>query len=266
MIPPVGPTARRKLIHSFRTFLGQEEDFFRVLLGRLAGNLLPPDWAGLRPLGVVVDQDDPQLVAAQVQRSEEEKKNDRSRSVPLAHKALICFGDLARYRELYNEAGSKKETVNGGGERERGKKGKKDASEKKQKNWKKAAECYHQARLLMPDNGAHTAALPLPSAYNSRHSQAIPLISSLCYRSTPATRSLLLTITTAHCAFANRLAPRAPISTSHTPRLSLAGSPKEEAIMQLTRTRAQGSAWRLSLCKVYTSHAQGETSRATPFA
>lgn len=163
MLPPVGPTARRKLIHSFRQFLSQEEDKYRILLGRLAADLSPTDLARLRPLGIEVDLDDQQL-EAKARRTEEEKRRDRARAVPLAHKALICFGDLARYRELYNE---NKPTGAGGapGDGKRGgKRGNKldtSATDKKQKNWTKAAECYHQARLLLPDNGESRAAFDL---------------------------------------------------------------------------------------------------------
>ncbi|ORY89353.1 hypothetical protein BCR35DRAFT_300502 [Leucosporidium creatinivorum] len=169
-MPPPGPTARRRLIHSFRTFLGQEEDFYRVLLGRLAASLYPSDLVGLRTLGVVVDYGGEE--EEEVQRTDEERKSLRSKAVPLAHKALICFGDLARYRELYNEAnggGGKKEGGGGGGGR-RGK-GKTESAtaggERKVKNWSRAAECYHQARLLLPDNGNPSNQLAVLSQYAS---------------------------------------------------------------------------------------------------
>lgn len=155
--PPVGPYARRKLIHSFRQFLGQEQDRFRILLGRLAADLSPSDLDRLRPLGIDVDLDDAEL-QAKADRSEEEMKRDRARAIPLAHKALICYGDLARYRELYNESGSSKRDVAGdaGASQRGGKRGKVDAAlDKKSRNWSKAAECYHQARVLIPDNGPY---------------------------------------------------------------------------------------------------------------
>lgn len=154
-MPPPGPTARRRLIQSFRTFLGQEEDFYRIMLGRLAASLRPSDLAGLRTLGVVIEYDEGEE-EVEAQRSEEEKKTRRNKAVPLAHKALICYGDLARYRELYNDAGGPKKDAasGGGGRRSKGKGGEATtAPERKVKNWSRAAECYHQARLLLPDNG-----------------------------------------------------------------------------------------------------------------
>ena len=154
-MPPPGPTARRRLVQSFRTFLGQEEDFYRILLGRLAASLRPSDLVGLRTIGVVLEYDEGEE-ELDAQRSAEEKKSRRSKAVPLAHKALICFGDLARYRELYDEAGGPKKVAasSEGGRRGKGKGGEATAApERKIKNWSRAAECYHQARLLIPDNG-----------------------------------------------------------------------------------------------------------------
>lgn len=153
-----GPTSRRRLIHSFRAFLGAEEEFFRTLLSRLATSLLPPDLAGLRALGVTIPSAQADDGEEQEELSPEEKLARRIGAVPLAHKALICFGDLARYRELYNEpgAGTPNPVAGGGGRRDKGSKGTKSKpeGERKVKNWSRAAECYHQARLLLPDNGA----------------------------------------------------------------------------------------------------------------
>lgn len=157
-----GPTARRRLIHSFRAFLGAEEDFFRALLARLATSLYPTDLAGLRALGVQVETSDDQNGgddepdSCSEPASPDDLAQRRAAAVPLAHKALVCFGDLARYRELYNEpgagnphAGAQPRTDVGG---KKGGRGKGDG-ERKTKNWSRAAECYHQARLLLPDNG-----------------------------------------------------------------------------------------------------------------
>lgn len=157
-----GPTARRRLIHSFRTFLGAEEEFFGGMLSKLSGSLYSTDLAGLRSLGINVSMDEGD--EGELTLSAEEKKTQRERAVPLAHKALICFGDLARYRELYNEPGAgipnpgavnkpeAESNKKGRGRENSG--GRKTEGERKVKNWSRAAECYHQARLLIPDNGS----------------------------------------------------------------------------------------------------------------
>ena len=170
-----GPTARRKLIHAFRTFLSAEEEFFRTLIGRLAATGLGPgDVEGLRGLGVVVDLVDP-ATGRDWNWSEEERRQRRAATVPLAHKALICFGDLARYRELYNEpglpstnpitGGGRKESANGRRGGRGGGRDKPDPAERKPKNWTRAGECYEQARLLLPDNGNPSNQLAVLSQY-----------------------------------------------------------------------------------------------------
>ncbi|KAM0753096.1 hypothetical protein T439DRAFT_378820 [Meredithblackwellia eburnea MCA 4105] len=174
-----GPTARRRLIHSFRSFLGQEEEFFRALLSRLAVSLYPSDLPGLASLGVTVepkqDFEDGGNVAGDSDRafsslSDEERAARRNVAIPLTHKALICYGDLARYRELYNNdsvsnsngSGSSKGDHGGGGRRGRSK----QDGDRKVKNWTRASECYHQARLLLPDNGNPSNQLAVLAQYS----------------------------------------------------------------------------------------------------
>lgn len=157
MDPVPGPTARRKLLAYFRTFLIAEEDFFRAIITRFAKTGLErSDWERLQSLGISIIPDDEDDNSGE-QRGEDdlEKKRERRNAVlPLAHKALICFGDLARYKELYSDPGAghpnhaPKPDVNGGDRRR-----KNEGGERKVKNWSKAAECYHQARLLLPDSG-----------------------------------------------------------------------------------------------------------------
>ncbi|KAK4053970.1 hypothetical protein OIO90_003807 [Microbotryomycetes sp. JL221] len=159
---PPGPTARRKLIHAFRVFLNQEEEFYRVLLTRLAANLYPSDADGLRPLGINVEVET-DATEQQVQ-ADEERSKQRKRALPLAHKALIFFGDLARYRELYSEPSSKSNNSRRGGKQKQHEQQEKD---KKAKNWTRAAECYHQARLLMPDDGNPSNQLAVLAQYSS---------------------------------------------------------------------------------------------------
>ncbi|CEQ39521.1 SPOSA6832_01046, partial [Sporobolomyces salmonicolor] len=106
-LPPApGPVARRKLLHSFRQFLGAEEEFWRTLCGRFASRLYPEEADELRGLGILASafsatsENDARHVEPS---TEEEKKALRAGVLPLAHKALICFGDLARYSELYSD-------------------------------------------------------------------------------------------------------------------------------------------------------------------
>ncbi|SCV72273.1 BQ2448_4967 [Microbotryum intermedium] len=150
--PPPGPTARRKLVHSFRTFLAKEEEYFATLLGRLASDLGPNDLEGFKALGVVVDP--VEVVEGVPPRSDDDKRRARSKAVPLVHKALICFGDLARYRELFNEHSGPHAKERGGRRGNKSKATSDGGSERnKPKNYSRASACYVQAKMLMPENG-----------------------------------------------------------------------------------------------------------------
>lgn len=184
-----GPTARRRLVHSFRAFLGAEEDFYRSIAARLARDLSDRDLAGLRAVGITpalavpsqnaanaghgrFERDDPAAaremdmdVAAHDAHAT--RRERRELALPLVHKALIYFGDLARYRELYNEPQPPMQPKHPGGGRKGNKQQQQQAQpqEKRQKNWARAAECYHQARLLIPDQGNPSNQLAVLSAY-----------------------------------------------------------------------------------------------------
>ncbi|GAA5897232.1 hypothetical protein JCM8208_003763 [Rhodotorula glutinis] len=209
----VGPVARRKLVHAFRQFLAHEDDFWRTLCGRLASRLSSEEALELRAVGIVQsdflsasdgfnggggergDAFGPAAVGgaadrapAQADLSDDERRVRRAAVLPLAHKALICYGDLARYAELYNEAsvpaavagGGNGAGTRGGGGRRGGKGGRgaamaAAAADKRVKTYSKAAECYNQARMLLPDNGnpsnqlavlAQYCADPLSSVYH----------------------------------------------------------------------------------------------------
>ncbi|GAA5840238.1 hypothetical protein JCM9279_002319 [Rhodotorula babjevae] len=209
----VGPVARRKLVHAFRQFLAREDDFWRTLCGRLASRLAPDEALELRAVGIVQsdflsasdggggggggergDAFGPAAMGgaadratAQADLSDDERRVRRAAVLPLAHKALICYGDLARYAELYNEASvpaaAATSGAGDGARRDGGRRGGKGgrgaaaaaAVDKRVKTYSKAAECYHQARMLLPDNGnpsnqlavlAQYCADPLSSIYH----------------------------------------------------------------------------------------------------
>ncbi|GAA5820042.1 hypothetical protein JCM11251_005460 [Rhodosporidiobolus azoricus] len=180
----VGPVARRKLVHSFRQFLSLEEDFWRTICGRVASRLYPEEASELRSLGIIASSFSfESVVASSVdgaadEDSEEAIKARRAAVLPLAHKALICFGDLARYSELYSEAQQQQHPTAGRGGRGRGRAGKQQQTAQQgrsTKNFSKAADCYSQARQLIPDNGnpsnqlavlAQYASDPLSSVYH----------------------------------------------------------------------------------------------------
>ncbi|BGO99734.1 hypothetical protein RTG_00618 [Rhodotorula toruloides ATCC 204091] len=185
-IQPVGPVARRKLVHSFRQFLAKETEFWKTLCGRFAARLEDEERVELRrAVGIVAsfidDTADANAGDAEAQKSR------RSAVLPLAHKALICLGDLERYNELYNESSSvpTAAATSGRGGKRGGKAGV-GSGERKIKTYAKAAECYNQARLLLPDNGNPSNQLAVLSQYASDPLASIyHYYRAICVRSMP---------------------------------------------------------------------------------
>ena len=145
---PAGPAPtsaqRRRLLHSFRDFLAKEETFWRDLLIRIVGVFDVEEARTplrLLQLGVGDWEPDPRLSS---------NKEIHEQAILLCHRTLICMGDLARYKELYAE--NKNQNL----PRPRGGKlaPRPDANDK-EKSWSRAYEAYHQARLLVPDDGGY---------------------------------------------------------------------------------------------------------------
>lgn len=143
------PAQRKRLLHSFRDFLGKEETFWRDLLIRIVGVF---DVEEARPalrilqLGVGDWEPDPQFG---------ENPDVHEQAVLLCHRALICFGDLARYRELYSESRPTQQNP----QKPRGGKSASAANgfDNKDRSYSRAYEAYQQARLLVPDDGKYSA-------------------------------------------------------------------------------------------------------------
>ena len=172
----VGPVAKRKLLERFQAFLGKEEEFWRILVNRLSSRLTPFEQIELRPLGIIPTSYDDVNTTSQpeeVEVGEEEKKKMRLEVLPLVFKSLICFGDLNRYIEFHSDVPITMITSGGGGGGRGGRRGKKNAMGQKGgqqvavKLYTKAAECYRQANLLLPDDGAFCSSLNLPLSSGS---------------------------------------------------------------------------------------------------
>ncbi|KAH8916318.1 hypothetical protein BT69DRAFT_1250382 [Atractiella rhizophila] len=173
-----GPVARRKLFQNFRNFLNSEESFWRdqLLVKMVREWDLKEAEPALRALGVVFAPDDsgplvgPVLSVSRVpvvppasQVTEKDGKNAEilklahDRALNVCQKALICYGDLTRYRELYSDPAAEKR--NG----RNGRSGKTQV--KREATYIRASECYTQARLLLPDNGNPSNQLAVLSSY-----------------------------------------------------------------------------------------------------
>jgi hypothetical protein len=116
------PMTRRKLVHSLRAFLTSEEVFWADLIGKLITTYdVGRARAAARTLGLAVVP--PSEIVASI------STEASNAALALCQTALVFYGDLARYTELCRESS----TV--------------------ARRYERAAECYHQARLLAPSNG-----------------------------------------------------------------------------------------------------------------
>ncbi|KAF8553487.1 hypothetical protein OG21DRAFT_1414234 [Imleria badia] len=87
-------------------------------------------------------------------------------------KAIVCLGDIARYRELYNEAGGRPKAglEDGTAPAKRGSRGRRGGipgfdSIPRARNYDKAIQCYEQARLLVPYEGNSSHQLAILAFY-----------------------------------------------------------------------------------------------------
>ncbi|GAA5925173.1 uncharacterized protein JCM15063_004945 [Sporobolomyces koalae] len=184
----VGPVARRKLLHQFQKFLHGEQEFWKIIVNRLASRLTSTEQVELRPLGIIATAYDDTNVHSQpdesVQVSPEELGHRRLQVLPLAHRGLIFYGDLARYIEFNSDLPSPAAASGRGkgGKKGNGKAASGPAAIAPPKTYAKAAECYRQANLLMPDDGnahnqlavlAQYALDPVTSAYHYYRALAV---------------------------------------------------------------------------------------------
>lgn len=197
--PNSGPVARRRFVQSFRSFLSTEEQYWTELLVKVINTLnVPQAAASLQALGISAS------VLAQQQANNlgdrhrtlsassnmDQDDGERASQVPdkvallLCHKALISLGDLARYRELYNDErnGSRNGNNSKKGKRNGGNSNSNSAqSEPPQRNYSKAAECYNQARLLVPEDGQPFNQLAVLASYaNDQISSVYHYFRALC--------------------------------------------------------------------------------------
>jgi tetratricopeptide (TPR) repeat protein len=93
-------------------------------------------------------------------------EEEREGRLAILSKALICLGDIARYRELYNESnGRRAGQEDGPARRGRNRRGGAADIPPRPRNYDKARQCYEQARLLVPYEGNPSHQLAILSSY-----------------------------------------------------------------------------------------------------
>ncbi|KAF8173689.1 hypothetical protein BJ912DRAFT_1033967 [Pholiota molesta] len=187
-----GVVEHRKLVQRFRQFLADEEKFWTQLVLRLRRLFdLTEAQPALVALGLMTEIDD---IPATTETSETRDgvmhgtsgrnhyqfppedpavtslpttPEEREGRLAILSKALICLGDIARYRELYNESGGKRAGQEEGTSSRRGRSRRGGGPENppRPRNYTKAQQCYEQARLLVPTEGNPSHQLAILASY-----------------------------------------------------------------------------------------------------
>jgi protein SMG7 len=194
-----GPVEYRKLMQRFRQFLADEEKFWNHLLVRFRRSFcLDEAQSALVTLGILSSTNDsagripdvsdpPKDALSPVTAGRNhfqfppedsttsvapQTSTDRDGRLTILSKALVCLGDIARYRELYNESGGRpragyEENMLAGRKNPRNKRGDPPGihTTPRARNYDKAQQCYEQARLLVPYEGNPSHQLAILASY-----------------------------------------------------------------------------------------------------
>ncbi|KAG7442872.1 uncharacterized protein BT62DRAFT_982345 [Guyanagaster necrorhizus] len=178
-----GPVEYRKLVQRFRQFLAEEEKFWTQVVTR-------------HQRSFQLDEAKPALVALEIIPATGTADNDaappngrnhfqfprtdplesvapttpeqRESRLSILNKALVCLGDIARYREQYNEGGGRGKIGHDDFPRRgRNRRGGALGGEAlpRPRNYSKAQHSYEQARLLVPDDGNASHQLAILASY-----------------------------------------------------------------------------------------------------
>jgi len=185
----------RKLVQRFRQFLAEEEKFWTQLVVRLRRSFaLNEATHALVSLGILSEAEEAVRDQPNITESTEGVANggarnhfqfppedvstslvptnaaDKEGRLAILTKAVVCLGDIARYRELYNESGGRPKAGqedNAPAKRTRTRRGGQSAVDlvPRPRDYHKAQQCYEQARLLMPDDGNPSHQLAIIAFY-----------------------------------------------------------------------------------------------------
>ncbi|KAI0753221.1 hypothetical protein C8Q80DRAFT_1267638 [Daedaleopsis nitida] len=213
-----GVVEYRKLLQRFRQYLADEEKFWIQLIVRIRRIFQLDDAHNvLADLGLLPDESptaengppkrnhfqfpsdaDVAAVAPSLTPTTREQREGR---MAILSKALVCLGDIERYKEQYNEAGGRPRAGHedgppamGSAANLKGGRGKKGGAAPanggpqqvipRMRNYDKAQQCYQQARILLPQDGnpAHQMAI-LASYQKDMFNSLVHYYRALCVRS-----------------------------------------------------------------------------------
>ncbi|KAJ3774604.1 hypothetical protein FB446DRAFT_685913 [Lentinula raphanica] len=99
--------------------------------------------------------------------------SERESRLTILSKALVCLGDIARYREQYNDDGGRKKNKRGGS----------FSNIPRRKNFDKARSCYEQAKHLTPHDGNPSHQLAIIASYEKdSYTSLVHYYRSLCVK------------------------------------------------------------------------------------
>jgi tetratricopeptide (TPR) repeat protein len=186
----------RRLLQRFRQFLSEEEKFWTQLVLRFRRHFaIDESQPALTALGIVPEEESVPSADGTGRRNqyqfppESEPGNmgavapmsqaQRESRVAIISKALVCLGDIARYKELYNEAGGRPRAGHEDGPPAAASTTKNGRSRRgggpaqvtgmvalpRLRNYDRAQSCYEQARLLLPFDGNPSHQLAILASY-----------------------------------------------------------------------------------------------------
>ncbi|KAF9224692.1 hypothetical protein BS17DRAFT_44590 [Gyrodon lividus] len=208
-----GPVEHRKLMQRFRQFLAEEEKFWTQFVVRYQRSfalhqaypilvaldlLTPSDDVNIPNLPDPSDTNDVSNPSHRRNQFSFPPEDDTPVPDPTEHdsrlailsKAVVCLGDISRYRELYNEGGGRPKAghEDGGAPAKRGGRSRRGGipgldSIPRARNYDKAVQCYEQARLLVPYEGNPSHQLAILAFYqNDMFSSLFHYYRALCVR------------------------------------------------------------------------------------
>jgi protein SMG7 len=193
-----GPVEYRKLMQRFKQFLSIEEKFWTQLVVRIQRQFaLSEARSALATLSIVTDTE-PEADDTDAEKhdhfrfppesmenapSQSSTAPQRSSRRATLSKALVVLGDLARYREQYNEGATRpRGGPERGGRNARGRGSQADLP--RTKTYDKARACYECARDLMPDDGNASHQLAILASYQKDTFESlVQYYKALCVRS-----------------------------------------------------------------------------------
>ncbi len=194
--PHHGVVEYRKLIQRFRQFLAEEEKFWTLLIQRmyrtfglteampvLAELGIPSESQEIIPTNVNSNPEGGESTHSSAGRIPNGRNHyqfppenpdpnallpptpNRGSRLAIFSKALVCLGDIARYRELYNDSNGRPRAGQDSAmpARRRNRRGQEIVP--RARSYDKAQKCYEQARLLVPNEGNPWHQLAILSSY-----------------------------------------------------------------------------------------------------